>query len=139
MEQRDPLQTGTDAGAPGAPESTDTPPAVEASRSVAYLGELLDDDRLAAEFGAASAQTLASIPLAETALVEAYVDARLKGQAHQLAVRVHRPSLEHVREEFSKAYAARHGQAPPHEQVEVVTVRVKRIGKPNPARPPAVG
>jgi N-methylhydantoinase A len=105
------------------------PPVAEASKTVVHLGEALDDARLAAEFGQISGRTMETIPYDRTAAVEAWADVRFRGQSHELKVRVGRPSLAEIGERFREAYAAIYGRVPEGREAEVVTVRVRRIGR----------
>ncbi len=105
------------------------PPVGDVSKTVVHLGEQLDDDRLAAEFGGLSGQTMDVIPYEQTAAVEVFADVRFKGQSHELNVRVHRPSREHIAERFLEAYRERYGEPPGGKAIEVVTLRVRRIGR----------
>jgi N-methylhydantoinase A len=104
------------------------PPLADASRTVVHLGDALDDDRLPAEFGAVSEMTLRQIPADKTAAVEVYVDARLKGQSHELKVRVDRPTREAIERAFLAEYERVYGRVPDGRAVEIVTLRVRRIG-----------
>lgn len=104
------------------------PPVADASRTVAHLGEQLDDARIAAEFGMISGQTMDAIPHEQSASVEAFADVRFKGQSHELTIRIQRPSRQHIAEEFEKAYGVRYGHLPGHRPTEIVTLRVRRTG-----------
>jgi N-methylhydantoinase A/oxoprolinase/acetone carboxylase beta subunit len=64
----------------------------------------------------------------QTAAVEVYADVRFHGQSHELSVRVHRPTLEHIRQQFLAAYQERYGEAPAKREMEIVTLRARRIG-----------
>ena len=78
------------------------PPQGDASRTVLHLarsGEL-DDDRLYAEFGRLSAETMDAVPAEATARTEASADVRYAGQTHTLTVGLDRPSLARLRERF---------------------------------------
>jgi N-methylhydantoinase A len=112
------------------------PPVADASRTVAHLREALDDDRLAAEFGALSELTLRQIPYEQTALTEAYVDARFYGQSHELKVRIARPGRAEIERAFIAEYQRMYGNLPGNRQVEIVTLRVRRIGRASQVRLP---
>ena len=101
---------------------------VDVSQTVLHLGEQLDDDRLAAEFGALSARTIKQIDYESTAGTEAFADVRFAGQSHEITVRVARPSLETIREEFLNEYARLYGQAPRQRAIQIVTLRLRRTG-----------
>src|SRR5688572_28533154 len=115
-------------------------PVVDVSQTVLHLGEQLDDDRLAAEFGALSARTLEQIAFEHTASVEAFADVRFAGQSHEITVRVARPSLESIRQQFLTEYARLYGQAPHARPIQVVTLRLRRTGAaPTIELPPLTG
>jgi N-methylhydantoinase A len=105
------------------------PPVSDASRTVVHLGEQLDDARLAAEYGAVSMQTMDAISYEQTATVQAWADVRFRGQSHELKVRADRPSTDHIAQQFTEAYRAMYGQVPSGRPIEIVTLRVRRIGK----------
>jgi len=105
------------------------PPVTEASKTVVQLGADLDDARLAAEYGQVSGRTMEVIPYERTAAVEAWADVRFKGQSHELQVRIGRPSWAEIEAKFIVAYEATYGRVPAGRAVEVVTVRVRRIGR----------
>lgn len=105
------------------------PPVAEASKTVVQLGADLDDARLAAEYGQVSGRTMEVIPYERTAAVEAWADVRFKGQSHELQVRIGRPSWAEIEAKFIAAYEATYGRVPAGRAVEVVTVRVRRIGR----------
>ena len=104
------------------------PALVERSRTVVHLGEALDDNRLIAELGSINGETSDQLPYEQTAMVEVFADVRFRGQSYEVTVKVHRPSLEHVAEQFKSAYAALYGQLPSGRPVEIVTLRVRRTG-----------
>jgi N-methylhydantoinase A len=104
------------------------PAIVDASRTVLHLGHQLDDERLPAEFGSLSGQTIDQIPHARTARVEAHADVRFAGQSHELMIRVERPTLAHIHERFLAAYELAYGAAPKDRAMQIVTLRIRRIG-----------
>jgi N-methylhydantoinase A/oxoprolinase/acetone carboxylase beta subunit len=61
--------------------------------------------------------------------VEAWADVRFKGQSHELQVRIGRPSWAEIEAKFVTAYETTYGRVPAGRAVEVVTVRVRRIGR----------
>jgi N-methylhydantoinase A len=112
------------------------PRVADASRTVMHLGDALDDARLAAEFGAISEITMRDIPHEQTETVEAYADVRFKGQSHELKVRIDRPARSAVEHAFCHEYARIYGQVPQGRQIEIVTLRVRRIGYAAPVQLP---
>jgi N-methylhydantoinase A len=105
------------------------PPVAEASKTVVHLGDALDDARLAAEFGQISGRTMDTVPYDQTTAVEAWADLRFKGQSHELKVRATRPTLEEIHGRFLEAYAQVYGRTPSGRPIEVVTLRVRRVGR----------
>jgi N-methylhydantoinase A len=69
------------------------------------------------------------VPYDQTGSVEAYADVRFQGQSHELKVRVERPTREHIEQRFREAYESLYGQAPAGREVEIVTLRVRRLGR----------
>jgi N-methylhydantoinase A len=106
-----------------------TPRVADGSKTVVHLRDQIDDARLAAEFGGLSGQTMDAIPYDQTASVEAHADVRFRGQSYELKVRVQRPTLEHIRDEFLRAYVQAYGQAPAGREIEIVTLRVRRTAR----------
>jgi len=105
------------------------PPVAESSKTVVHLGVELDDARLAAEYGQISGRTMETIPYEQTAATEAWADVRFKGQSHEIKIRVMRPGWDEISATFVAAYQAIYGQAPANRDMEIVTLRVRRIGK----------
>jgi N-methylhydantoinase A len=103
-------------------------PVVDVSQTVLHLGEQLDDDRLAAEFGSLSARSIEHISYEQTKEIEVFADVRFAGQSHEITVRVTSPSLELIRREFVAAYSQLYGQAPSQRAIEIVTLRLRRTG-----------
>jgi N-methylhydantoinase A len=114
------------------------PPIADASQTVLHLGDKLDDERLVGEYGRLSGLTIDKIPYDQTAAVEVYADARFKGQSYELKVRVTRPTLQHIRDQFLADYTSRYGRAPENRAIEIVTLRVRRIAKVPSVRLPLI-
>jgi N-methylhydantoinase A len=107
------------------------PAVADAARTVVHLDRAgqLDGDRLAAEYGQLSGETMGRVPYEQTASVEVYADVRFRGQSHELKVRVERPNREHMGERFLTAYESLYGPPPAGRAVEIVTLRVRRLGR----------
>jgi N-methylhydantoinase A len=104
------------------------PPVVDVSQTVVHLGDQLDDPRIAAECGRLNLAASERLPDAQTHAVEVYADMRFRGQSHELKVRVHRPQRTEIEQTFQAEYAARYGRVPEGRAVELVTLRLRRIG-----------
>jgi N-methylhydantoinase A len=119
------------------------PPVVDVSQSVVHLREHLDGARIAAECGRLNLAASERLPDEETSAVEVYADVRFRGQSHELKVRVTRPQRAAIEEAFRAAYQALYGRAPSGREVELVTLRLRRVGRsPNVRLPhiaPAAG
>jgi N-methylhydantoinase A len=104
------------------------PPVVDVSQTVVHLGEQLDDARVAAECGRLNLLASERIPNEQTAAVEVYADVRFRGQSHELKVRVQRPQLATIEAAFREAYITQFGRCPEGRTIEVVTLRLRRVG-----------
>ena len=115
------------------------PPVADVSQTVVHLGDQLDDARVAAECG--KLNLLASERLADerTAAVEVYADVRFRGQSHELTVRVDRPQIAAIESAFRAAYEREYGRCPVGRAVELVTLRLRRVGHVPPLALPRVG
>jgi N-methylhydantoinase A len=105
------------------------PPVVDVSQTVVHLAEQLDDARIAAECGRLNLLASERLGDAETAAVEVYADARFRGQSHELKVRVSRPQRGAIEQAFRAAYEATYGRAPAGREMEIVTLRLRRVGR----------
>ena len=105
------------------------PPVADAARTVVHMGAILDNDRMAAEFGSLSAQTMDVISYDDTASVQPLADVRFEGQSHELTVLLKQPLRDHIETEFKRLYEQRYGQLPMARAIQIVTLRVRRIGK----------
>jgi N-methylhydantoinase A/oxoprolinase/acetone carboxylase beta subunit len=95
---------------------------------VVHLGNQLDDARVAAECGRLNLLASEQLPNEQTASVEVYADVRFRGQSHELKVRVRRPNLASIEAAFRDAYEKQYGRCPEGRAVEVVTLRLRRVG-----------
>lgn len=105
------------------------PAVAEASESVLHLGEGLDDHRLYAEFGHLNMLASEQLPQEQLASVEAYADLRFEGQSNELTVRAYGADRAALEQAFRDAYAERYGPAPAEGRIEIVTLRLRRIGR----------
>ena len=60
--------------------------------------------------------------------MEAYADARFKGQSYEVKIRVTRPDRELIETVFREEYRKLYGQVPQDRPVEIVTLRIRRVG-----------
>jgi N-methylhydantoinase A len=103
-------------------------PVVDVSQTVVHLRDRLDDARIAAECGRLNLAASERLANEETAAVEVYADVRFRGQSHELKVRVTRPSVAAIEEAFLDAYGASYGRVPEGREIEIVTLRLRRVG-----------
>ncbi|MEM6313454.1 MAG: hydantoinase/oxoprolinase family protein, partial [Planctomycetota bacterium] len=104
-----------------------TPRLAERSRTVLHLKDVLDDDRLYAEFGTLNASAMDELPAEDTAAIESFAEVRYVGQSHTVSVRVTTPTRDAVARAFTDAYAEAYGQALPGRPTEIVTLRLRRV------------
>ncbi|HEX8913059.1 MAG TPA: hydantoinase/oxoprolinase family protein [Humisphaera sp.] len=105
------------------------PPVADASKTVLHLGDGLDDHRLYAEFGHLNMLASEKVPAEQLAAVEAYADLRFAGQSYELTVRAMGADRERIEQAFLEAYAERYGTVPEGRPIEIVTLRLRRIGR----------
>jgi N-methylhydantoinase A len=111
------------------------PPVADASRTVVHLADGLDDARLAAEFAELDRVAARQLPDGRT---ERFADVRFNGQSYELKVPVTDVSVASVADKFKSAYGELYGPLPQGREAEVVTLRVRRVGRAVAARLPAV-
>jgi N-methylhydantoinase A len=118
-------------------------PVVDVARTVVHLGSQLDDAELESEYAQLSQQASAALPDTRTKRIEYHADVRFRGQSHELKVQVARQSVAEVSRQFHAAYRTLYGRPPRGRAVEIVTLRVRRIGHEPPVKlspiPPATG
>ncbi|MGB7157539.1 MAG: hydantoinase/oxoprolinase family protein, partial [Tepidisphaeraceae bacterium] len=103
-------------------------PVVDAARTVVHLGTGLDDAEIESVYAQLSQQASESLPDARTKTVEYYADVRFRGQSHEVKVQVVRASIAEISRRFHDAYRGLYGRPPRGRAVEVVTLRVRRVG-----------
>ena len=104
------------------------PPLVDVSKTIAHLDAVLDERRLEAEFAELAEGSAAVLPPERTATVERFADCRFRGQSYELTVAAAATRAE-IEENFRQAYAALYGHCPQGRAVEMVTLRLRRIGR----------
>lgn len=105
------------------------PAVADASKCVLHLGEGLDDHRLYAEFGHLNMLASEQLPQEQLESVEAFADLRFEGQSNELTVRAYGADRAGLEQAFRDAYAERYGHAPAASRIEIVTLRLRRIGR----------
>ncbi|QOV90452.1 hydantoinase/oxoprolinase family protein [Humisphaera borealis] len=114
------------------------PPVADVSKTVLHLGEGLDDHRLYAEYGHLNMLASDRLPQEQLAAVEAYADVRFKGQSYELTVPVRGADRERIEQSFRDAYAERYGSLPSGRAIEIVTLRLRRVGRVAPIELPTI-
>jgi N-methylhydantoinase A len=109
-------------------------PVADASQTVVHLRDELTDARVAAELARLTQLTARQIADEHTESVEIWADVRFRGQSHELKVRPDVATLQAIAGRFRDAYVKLYGSIPQGKPVEVVTLRVRRVGM----RPPLV-
>src|SRR2546423_7677491 len=105
------------------------PPVVDMAHTVVHLGTQLTDADIEAEFARLSHEAEASLANAATASIEYFADVRFRGQSHELKVAVEAMTLSDISRRFYTAYKTAYGRPPAARAMEIVTLRVRRIGR----------
>jgi N-methylhydantoinase A len=105
------------------------PPVVDVAHTVVHLGTQLTDADIEAEFLRLSHDAETSLPPSQTALVEYFADVRFRGQSHELKVAVEGMTVADISRRFYGAYRTAYGRPPSGRAIEIVTLRVRRIGR----------
>ncbi|MEA2708428.1 MAG: N-methylhydantoinase [Phycisphaerales bacterium] len=112
------------------------PPVVDVARTVVQMSQLTDGD-IEAEFAKLSSDAEAQLPKSATASVEHFADVRFRGQSHELKIAVVAMTTADISRRFYTAYKTAYGRPPGGRAIEIVTLRVRHIGKsPHVALPP---
>jgi N-methylhydantoinase A/oxoprolinase/acetone carboxylase beta subunit len=114
------------------------PPIVDVSRTVVHFGADLNDAEIEAEFAQLAEESARAIPEAQTARVDHFADVRFRGQSHELKVHVEAMTLTEISATFHAAYRKAFGRPPRARAVEIVTLRLRRIGRSPNVRLPRV-
>lgn len=109
-------------------------PVVDVARTVVHLGSKLTDAELESEYAQLSQQASSTLSDTRTKQTEYYADVRFRGQSHELKVQVARQSSAEISRQFHAAYRLRYGRPPRGRAVEVVTLRVRRVGYEPPVK-----
>jgi N-methylhydantoinase A len=103
------------------------PPVVDVARTVIHMQQLTDAD-IEAEFAKLSHDAEAQLPNSATASVEHFADVRFRGQSHELKIPVIAMTTADISRKFYTAYKTAYGRPPSARAIEIVTLRVRRIG-----------
>jgi N-methylhydantoinase A len=105
-------------------------PLAEASRTVVQHAAQLDNARLHAEFDSLDAMTQSQLPDEATEQLQRFADVRFRGQSYEVKVPVDSPiAMASIDDAFNSAYAKLYGALPSGRQIEIVTLRVRRVGR----------
>ncbi len=104
------------------------PPVVDVSQTVVNRADGLDDAQLRRLFDELAARAAVELADDATAAIARFADVRFKGQSHEVAVAVKRPDLRSIEQAFHDAYRARYGHVPIGRPMQVVSLRVRRVG-----------
>jgi N-methylhydantoinase A len=105
------------------------PPLVDVSKTIAHLDAVLDDRRLSAEYDALDRHSTETLSKAKTSLTEMFADCRFRGQSYELTIPVARATRPAIEKAFREAYLALYGHCPEGRAIEIVTLRLRRVGQ----------
>jgi N-methylhydantoinase A len=100
----------------------------DASKTVVHMAGQIDDARLASEFQSLEAIARQQMPDDATARTERFADVRFRGQSYEVKVPIETMSIASIAERFKSEYAALYGMLPQGRQIELVTLRLRRVG-----------
>jgi N-methylhydantoinase A len=105
------------------------PPLVDVSKTIAHLDSILERRRIETEFEELAQRSAQILPEAKTARLERFADCRFHGQSYELTVPVESCERPAIEENFRHAYQVVYGHCPQGRSVELVTLRLRRIGQ----------
>ncbi len=103
------------------------PPVVDAAHTVVHLGTQMNDAEIEAEFARLTAAC--GVADADVATSEYFADVRFRGQSFELKIPVIGMTLADISRRFYSAYRRVYGRPPASRAIEIVTLRVRRIGR----------
>jgi N-methylhydantoinase A len=103
------------------------PPVVDAAHTVVHLGTQINDAEIEAEFARLTAAC--GVADADVATTEYFADVRFRGQSFELKLSVVGMTLADISRRFYSAYRNAYGRPPTGRAIEIVTLRVRRIGR----------
>jgi N-methylhydantoinase A len=104
------------------------PSIVDAAHTIVHLSSKIDDAEIEAEFARLTAAC--GVADAEVSSTEYFADVRFRGQSHELKIPVVGMTVADISKRFYSAYRQRYGRPPAGRAIEIVTLRVRRIGYP---------
>jgi N-methylhydantoinase A len=104
------------------------PPVVDVARTVVHLSSQINDAEIEAEFAKLAHDSAEQLPESQTQTVEYFADVRFRGQSHELKIAVVGMTLADISKRFYAAYRQTYGRPPSGRAIEIVTLRVRRIG-----------
>lgn len=104
------------------------PPVIDAARTIIHLATQVDDAEIEAEFAKLSQEAAEQLPESETNAVEYFADVRFRGQSHEVKVPVIGMTVADISRRFYALYRTRYGRPPSGRAIEIVTLRVRRVG-----------
>jgi N-methylhydantoinase A len=104
------------------------PPVVDLARTVVHMQQLADAD-IEAEFAKLSHDAEAQLAKSETATIEHFADVRFRGQSHELKIPVVGMTSADISRRFYGAYKQAYGRPPGGRAIEIVTLRVRHLGR----------
>jgi N-methylhydantoinase A len=119
------------------------PPLVDVSKTIAHLQTLVaatpasplgereatPASQLQVEFSQLDHRAAEQLPDEQTTAIERFIDCRFRGQSYELTIPVTDLSQEAIDNEFRRAYETLYGHCPARREVELVTLRLRRIGR----------
>ncbi|HEX8522209.1 MAG TPA: hydantoinase/oxoprolinase family protein [Tepidisphaeraceae bacterium] len=103
------------------------PPQADVSRTVVNQAATLSDHDLEAEY--ASLSGTCAMDDADTASTHYFADVRFKGQSHEIKIEVHELAIADISRRFYTAYRQLYGRPPRNRPIEIVTLRLRKIGR----------
>jgi N-methylhydantoinase A len=103
------------------------PPLVDVSRTIVNLP--LTESSLQLEFAQLARSSGQMLPAESTVAIEQHADCRFKGQSYELTVPVEDLSITAIEGRFRRAYELQYGHCPTGRGMEIVTLRLRRIGR----------
>jgi N-methylhydantoinase A len=105
------------------------PPLVDVSKTIAHLDSGLERRGIEAEFDGLAQRSAEILPEAKTVRLERFCDCRFHGQSYELTVPVESCERPAIEDNFRHAYKVIYGHCPEGRSVELVTLRLRRIGQ----------